>query len=38
MRRLAIEIRVLTMSKKEEEELLEFLAAYSTKEACEAAQ
>lgn len=38
MRRLANEIRVLTMSKKEEEELLEFLAAYSTKEACEAAQ
>lgn len=38
MRRLAIEIRVLTMSKKEEKELFEFLAAYSTKEACEAAQ
>ena len=36
--RLAATIRVLTMTKEEEAELLDWLATYSTKEACEAAQ
>ena len=36
--RIKAQIRVMTMTKKEEAELLEFLAAYSTKEACDAEQ
>lgn len=36
--RLVATIRVLTMTKEEEAALLDWLATYSTKEACEAAQ
>lgn len=36
--RIKAQIRVMTMTKEEEAELLEFLAAYSTKEACDAEQ